>query len=124
MQKINSFFYRFTGRVLELIVGVFMLFNSGMALVFESAGFIRAFLFGIQGYLNLWGEARVGWEVFNCRRIAVRKISTLKTVHQFDNLDDLCAICYHDLKPNSENVINFPINILVIIPIPFTVLRR
>lgn len=96
-------FYRFTGRVVELIVGVFLLCNSGFALIFESAGFIRAFLFGIQGYFNLWGEARVGWEVFNCRRTAVRKIATLKTVDRLDNLDDVCAICYHDLKPSSKN---------------------
>ena len=98
--------FRFTGRVLEFIVGLFLLCNSAFILIFESGGAIRAVLVGLHAYFNLWCEARAGWKIFTRRRTAVHKIATLETVENLDQLDDVCAICFHDLKSNgSVNVI-------------------
>ena len=104
--------FRFAGRALEFIVGLFLLCNSAFILIFESGGAIRAVLVGLHAYFNLWCEARVGWKIFNRRRTAVHKIATLETVSQFDKLDDVCAICFHDLKPNGSN--NVSINNTII----------
>lgn len=53
--------------------------------------------------MNLWGEARTGWKIFTRRRIAVRKIDTLDTVDPAAPLDDICAICFHDLSLSGRN---------------------
>ncbi len=104
MPQLTYFEFRFTGRILELIVGIFILSNSGFSLVCESGGSIRACLFGFQGYMILWGEAWTGWKIFTRRRIAVRKIDTLDTVDpSLDSLDDVCAICFHNLTLSGRN---------------------
>ncbi len=95
--------YRFAGRVLEFLVGLFLLCNSAFILIYENGGAIRAVLVGLHAYFNLWCEARVGWKIFTRRRTAVHKIATLETVDQPDTLDDVCAICFHDLKPSGQN---------------------
>ncbi|XP_046643496.1 protein TRC8 homolog [Daphnia pulicaria] len=94
---------RFAGRVLEFLVGLFLLCNSAFILIYENGGAIRAVLVGLHAYFNLWCEARVGWKIFTRRRTAVHKISTLETVNELDKLDDVCAICFHDLKPSGPN---------------------
>lgn len=104
-----------------------MLSNSGYALIYESGGFVRATLFGLQGYFNLWGEARVGWKIFTCRRTAVRKIATLETVDKLDKLDDVCAICYHNLKPSTTNQVTtdhlLPLDVPYLSPSIQTILK-
>lgn len=95
--------FRFAGRVLEFLVGLFLLCNSAFILIYENGGAIRAVLVGLHAYFNLWCEARVGWKIFTRRRTAVHKIATLETVNELDKLDDVCAICFHDLKPSGPN---------------------
>ena len=88
---------------MEFLVGLFLLCNSAFILVYESGGAIRAMLVGLHAYFNLWCEARVGWKIFTRRRTAVAKIATLETVVKLEELDDVCAICFHDLKPATGN---------------------
>lgn len=83
------------------MVGFFLLCNSAFILVYESGGAIRAMLVGLHAYFNLWCEARVGWKIFTRRRTAVHKIATLQTVVRLEELEDVCAICFHELKPVS-----------------------
>lgn len=103
--KLDDHVYRvrFAGRVVEFLVGLFLLCNSAFILIFENGGAIRAILVGFHAYFNLWCEARVGWKIFTRRRTAVHKIATLETVDQPELLDDVCAICFHDLKPTAPN---------------------
>lgn len=93
---------RFAGRAVEFLVGLFLLCNSAFILVYESGGAIRAMLVGLHAYFNLWCEARVGWKIFTRRRTAVAKIATLETVIELNELDDVCAICFHELKPSTS----------------------
>ena len=94
---------RSIGRAIEFLVGLFLLCNSAFILIFESGGAIRAVLVGLHAYFNLWCEARAGWNVFNRRRTASEKISVLETVTAFDDIDDVCAICFNELKPSTTN---------------------
>lgn len=96
--------FRCVGRALEFLVGLFLLCNSAFILVFESGGAIRAVLVGLHAYFNLWCEARVGWNTFTRRRTAVHKIATLDTVTSSTQIDDVCAICFNDLRSASPNV--------------------
>ena len=83
--------------------------NSGVALILESGGIFRGLLFGLQGYFNLsffWDEALRGWEIYQKRRIAVCKIATLETVEAHMEIDDVCAICFNNLKTNHGDKVN------------------
>jgi len=104
--KLDDYVYcvRCVGRALEFLVGLFLLCNSAFILVFESGGAIRAVLVGLHAYFNLWCEARVGWNTFTRRRTAVHKIATLDTVSSSVQIDDVCAICFNDLRSASPNV--------------------
>ena len=74
-----------------------MLGNSVFTLLFENDGIVSALLFGWQGYCSLWNEAKVGWKLFNDRRMAVQKIATFETARHFHKCHDTCAICFHHL---------------------------
>lgn len=106
--------FRCVGRALEFLVGLFLLCNSAFILVFESGGAIRAVLVGLHAYFNLWCEARVGWNTFTRRRTAVHKIATLDTVSNSVQIDDVCAICFNDLRTTSPNVTTFTYHQLLI----------
>lgn len=102
---------RFVGRVIEYVIGLVMMINSGIALILESGGTCRAILFGLHGYFNLsffWDEALRGWEIYQKRRIAVYKIATLQSVEEHMEIDDVCAICFNHLKTNRGNKVSRP----------------
>ncbi|XP_046438507.1 protein TRC8 homolog [Daphnia pulex] len=106
--KLDDHVYRikFVGRVIEYVIGLVMMINSGIALILESGGTCRAILFGLHGYFNLsffWDEALRGWEIYQKRRIAVCKIATLQSVEEHMEIDDVCAICFNHLKNNRGN---------------------
>ena len=70
---------------------------------------------GLHAYFNLWCEARAGWRTFSRRRTAVHKISTLETVTEANSLDDVCAICFHELSSSGTNqVLHFIILLFVV----------
>ncbi|EFX85122.1 hypothetical protein DAPPUDRAFT_314345 [Daphnia pulex] len=104
---------KFVGRVIEYVIGLVMMINSGIALILESGGTCRAILFGLHGYFNLsffWDEALRGWEIYQKRRIAVCKIATLQSVEEHMEIDDVCAICFNHLKTNRENKVLIKVN--------------
>ncbi|XP_057335696.1 protein TRC8 homolog [Microplitis mediator] len=88
------------GNTVEFAFGVVLFFNGVWILFFESGGAIRAIMMGIHAYFNIWNEAKAGWSVFMKRRTAVYKINSLPeaNVDQLRRLDDVCAICYQEMK--------------------------
>lgn len=88
------------GNTVEFAFGIVLFFNGFWILIFESGGAIRAIMMGIHAYFNIWNEARAGWSVFMKRRTAVNKINSLPEakVEQLRSLDDVCAICYQEMK--------------------------
>lgn len=88
------------GNTVEFAFGVILFFNGVWILLFESGGAIRAVMMGIHAYFNIWNEAKAGWSVFMKRRTAVNKINSLPEANaeQLRVLDDVCAICYQEMK--------------------------
>nr|CAD7200372.1 unnamed protein product [Timema douglasi]CAD7417224.1 unnamed protein product [Timema poppensis] len=101
-EKLDDYVYyiRAFGNTVEFCFGIFLFFNGAWILVFESGGAIRAIMMCIHAYFNIWCEARAGWSVFMKRRTAVNKINSLPEANaeQLHRLDDVCAICYQEMK--------------------------
>uniref|UniRef100_A0A1B6C141 RING-type domain-containing protein n=1 Tax=Clastoptera arizonana TaxID=38151 RepID=A0A1B6C141_9HEMI len=101
-EKLDDYVYyiRAFGNTVEFCFGIFLFFNGAWILFFESGGAIRAGMMCIHAYFNIWSEARAGWTVFMKRRTAVNKIASLPEAsnEQLDQLDDVCAICYQEMK--------------------------
>lgn len=101
-EKLDDYVYyiRAFGNTVEFCFGIFLFFNGAWILIFESGGAIRAIMMCIHAYFNIWCEARAGWSVFMKRRTAVNKINSLPEANteQLHRLDDVCAICYQEMK--------------------------
>lgn len=101
-EKLDDYVYyiRAFGNTVEFCFGIFLFFNGAWILFFESGGAIRAIMMCIHAYFNIWCEARSGWSVFIKRRTAVNKINSLPEAEadQLRTLDDVCAICYQEMK--------------------------
>jgi len=93
------YYIRAAGNTVEFFFAVFLFFNGGWILLFESGGTIRACMMLIHAYFNIWCEARNGWTAFNKRRSAVAKIDSLSdaTEEEIRKHNDVCAICYQDM---------------------------
>lgn len=101
-EKLDDYVYyiRAFGNTVEFCFGIFLFFNGAWILIFESGGTIRAIMMCVHAYFNIWCEARAGWSVFMKRRTAVNKINSLPeaSAEQLHRLDDVCAICYQEMK--------------------------
>ncbi|KAL1137807.1 hypothetical protein AAG570_009503 [Ranatra chinensis] len=101
-EKLDDYVYyiRAFGNTVEFCCGIVLFFNGTWILIFESGGAIRAGMMGVHVYFNIWCEARAGWSVFMKRRTAVNKIESLPEANrtQLAELDDVCAICYQEMK--------------------------
>lgn len=101
-EKLDDYVYyiRAFGNTVEFCFGIFLFFNGAWILIFESGGTIRAIMMCVHAYFNIWCEARAGWSVFMKRRTAVNKINSLPeaSTEQLHRLDDVCAICYQEMK--------------------------
>merc|ERR1712025_362693 len=93
------YYIRGVGNTVEFCFAVFLFFNGGWILLFESGGTIRACMMLIHAYFNIWCEARNGWSAFSKRRTAVAKINSLRdaTEEEIAKHNDVCAICYQDM---------------------------
>jgi len=93
------YYIRAVGNVVEFCFAVFLFFNGGWILLFESGGTIRACMMLIHAYFNIWCEARNGWSAFTKRRTAVAKINSLTdaTEEDINKHNDVCAICYQEM---------------------------
>lgn len=101
-ERLDDYIYyiQSTGNTIEFLFGIFMFCNGGWIMVFESGGAIRAIMMCIHAYLNIFVQAKEGWKVFIKRRTAVNKINSLREAspEELQNLNDVCAICYQELK--------------------------
>ncbi|WAR21455.1 TRC8-like protein [Mya arenaria] len=101
-EKLDDYVYYITsaGNTIEFLFGIFMFCNGGWIMVFESGGAIRAIMMCVHAYLNIFVQAKEGWKVFMKRRTAVNKINSLReaTVEELEKFNDVCAICYQELK--------------------------
>merc|ERR1719384_166151 len=93
------YYVRSIGNTVEFCFAVFLFFNGGWILFFESGGTIRAIMMLIHAYFNIWCEAKNGWSTFSKRRTAVAKINSLQdaTEEQLEKHNDVCSICYQDM---------------------------
>ena len=111
------YYIRAVGNVVEFCFAVFLFFNGGWILLFESGGTIRACMMLIHAYFNIWCEARFvkfkwillflylnlfcrnGWSAFTKRRTAAAKINSLTdaTEEDINKHNDVCAICYQEM---------------------------
>jgi len=93
------YYIRAVGNIVEFCFAVFLFFNGGWILLFESGGTIRACMMLIHAYFNIWCEARKGWSAFTKRRTAVAKINSLDdaTEEEIAKHNDVCAICYQEM---------------------------
>lgn len=93
------YYIRAFGNTVEFCFAVFLFFNGGWILVFESGGTIRAIMMLIHAYFNIWCEAKNGWSTFSKRRTAVSKINSLDdaTGEDLEKHNDVCSICYQDM---------------------------
>lgn len=94
------YYVKAAGNSVEFCFAVFLFFNGGWILFFESGGTIRATMMLIHAYFNIWCEAKSGWKIFMKRRTAVAKINSLPdaTQDELRTKDDVCAICYMDMS--------------------------
>ena len=94
------YYIRAFGNTVEFCFAVFLFFNGGWILLFESGGTIRAIMMLIHAYFNIWCEAKNGWSTFSKRRTAVAKINSLQdaTGDQLEKHNDVCSICYQDMS--------------------------
>jgi E3 ubiquitin-protein ligase RNF139 len=101
-EELDDYIYyvRSTGSTIEFFFGIFLFCNGAWIMVFESGGTIRACMMCIHAYFNIWVQAKEGWKTFMRRRTAVNKIDSLPsaTSAEIDLHNDLCAICYQELK--------------------------
>jgi len=88
------------GNCVQFVFAVFLFFNGGWVLVFESGGSIRAVMMIIHAYYNIWCEAKAGWTSFWKRRTALIKVTSLTdaTPDQISKHNDVCAICYQEMS--------------------------
>lgn len=93
------YYVRSLGNTVEFCFAVFLFFNGGWILLFESGGTIRALMMLIHAYCNIWCEAKSGWATFVKRRSAVQKINALPdaTPEQLAANDDVCSICCFEI---------------------------
>lgn len=93
------YYVKAVGNTVEFCFAVFLFFNGGWILFFESGGTIRAVMMVVHAYFNIWCEAKTGWKTFMKRRTAVAKIDSLPvaTEEELTKHDDVCAICYMEM---------------------------
>lgn len=101
-EKLDDYIYyvQSTGNTIEFLFGIFMFCNGGWIMIFESGGAIRAVMMCIHAYLNIFIQAKEGWKIFKRRRMAAKKINSLReaSAEELRNFNDVCAICYQELK--------------------------
>lgn len=90
-------------RVMEFIVAVFVVcFGLKESLVGEWS-FINSVILIVHCYFNVWQRLQSGWASFLLRWEAVKKVESLPqaTAEQLLEHDDVCAICYSEMKTAS-----------------------
>ncbi|XP_067084944.1 RING finger protein 145-like isoform X2 [Osmerus mordax] len=89
-----------TYRLLEFLVALCVVAYGVSETVFGEWTVMGSTIIFIHSYYNVWLRAQLGWQSFLLRRDAVNKIKSLPTAShaQLLNYNDICAICYQDMK--------------------------
>ena len=95
------YYIRAVGNLVEFWFAVFLFFNGGWILLFESGGTIRVCIcMMLVLACVLWCEARNGWTAFQKRRSAVSQ-----TEFQLD-LPENQNVVQNNEAPNANNILN------------------
>ncbi|XP_069510018.1 RING finger protein 145 [Ambystoma mexicanum] len=89
-----------TYRLLEFLVALCVVAYGVSETVFGEWTVMGSMIIFIHSYYNVWLRAQLGWKSFLLRRDAVKKIKCLPTAssEQLEQHNDICAICYQDMK--------------------------
>ncbi|XP_076470514.1 RING finger protein 145-like [Babylonia areolata] len=87
-------------RVLEFIVAVFVVLYGIKESLFGEWSWINSTILIVHCYFNVWQRLQSGWKSFLLRWEAVKKVESmpLASEEQLAEHDDVCAICYHEMK--------------------------
>nr|XP_015204836.1 PREDICTED: RING finger protein 145 [Lepisosteus oculatus]XP_015204837.1 PREDICTED: RING finger protein 145 [Lepisosteus oculatus]XP_015204838.1 PREDICTED: RING finger protein 145 [Lepisosteus oculatus]XP_015204839.1 PREDICTED: RING finger protein 145 [Lepisosteus oculatus] len=89
-----------TYRLLEFLVALCVVAYGVSETVFGEWTVMGSTIIFVHSYYNVWLRAQLGWQSFLLRRDAVTKIKSLPTAtqEQLEKHNDICAICYQDMK--------------------------
>lgn len=89
-----------TYRLLEFLVALCVVAYGVSETIFGEWTVMGSMIIFIHSYYNVWLRAQLGWKSFLLRRDAVNKIKSLPiaTKEQLEKHNDICAICYQDMK--------------------------
>lgn len=89
-----------TYRLLEFLVALCVVAYGVSETIFGEWTVMGSMIIFIHSYYNVWLRAQLGWKSFLLRRDAVNKIKSLPiaTAEQLERHNDICAICYQDMK--------------------------
>ncbi|MBN3286422.1 RN145 protein, partial [Polyodon spathula] len=89
-----------TYRLLEFLVALCVVVYGVSETIFGEWTVMGSTIIFIHSYYNVWLRAHLGWQNFLLRRDAVNKIKCLPmaTDEQLEKHNDICAICYQDMK--------------------------
>ncbi|XP_064208057.1 RING finger protein 145-like isoform X2 [Anguilla rostrata] len=89
-----------TYRLLEFLVALCVVAYGVSETVFGEWTVMGSTIIFIHSYYNVWLRAQLGWQSFLLRRDAVNKIKSMPTATslQLQRHNDICAICYQDMK--------------------------
>uniref|UniRef100_A0A670IHL0 RING finger protein 145 n=1 Tax=Podarcis muralis TaxID=64176 RepID=A0A670IHL0_PODMU len=89
-----------TYRLLEFLVALCVVAYGVSETIFGEWTVMGSMIIFIHSYYNVWLRAQLGWKSFLLRRDAVNKIKSLPTAtkDQLEQHNDICAICYQDMK--------------------------
>ena len=91
------------GRICEFLFAIFLFFNSLYILLFESYGSIRAIMMGLY-YFHIYLQATKGWNEFIKHYTAVSKMKQLPIYVANNNEEDVCPICYADIRHSEARI--------------------
>ena len=76
------------GNTVEFCFAVFLFFNGGWILLFESGGTIRALMMLIHAYCNIWCEAKSGKKInFYIMKLSSHEMFQLKMMNNDISID-------------------------------------
>ena len=82
------YYVKSMGNTVEFCFAVFLFFNGGWILLFESGGTIRALMMLIHAYCNIWCEAKSGKKInFYIMKLSSHEMFQLKMMNNDISID-------------------------------------